>query len=60
MISRLDRQTVSEARQNVGIFAEVLIGQPLWPHQLELARSDARIRCVCVQDGRRERRGRLP
>ena len=43
----IDRQTATAAREDVGVFAEVLIGQPLWPHQLELARSAARIRSVC-------------
>ncbi len=31
---------------DIGVFAEVLVGEPLWPHQLELARSRARHRCV--------------
>ena len=43
----LDRQTVTTARADVSVFAQALVGQPLWPHQAELARSDARIRCVC-------------
>ena len=42
----LDRQTVARAREDVGTFAEVLVGQPLWPHQAELAKSPARVRCV--------------
>jgi Terminase large subunit, T4likevirus-type, N-terminal/Terminase RNaseH-like domain len=43
----LDRQSIEAARTDVAVFAELLIGEPLWPHQLDLARSDARIRCVC-------------
>lgn len=43
----MDRQTVERARVDVAVFAEILIGQPLWPHQLDLARSEARIRSVC-------------
>ncbi|MBD2760121.1 hypothetical protein IEE94_11445 [Yimella sp. cx-573] len=31
-----------------GAFAEQLLGRPLWPHQLEFARSDARYRVVCA------------
>jgi hypothetical protein len=43
----VNRQTVTEARKDIAVFAEVLVGQPLWPHQIELARSHARIRTVC-------------
>ena len=43
----LDRQTVTTARTDVSVFAQALVGQPLWPHQAELARSNARIRCIC-------------
>jgi hypothetical protein len=35
------------ARDDVGYFAEALIGEPLWDHQLEVARSVARIRSLC-------------
>lgn len=35
-----------ERGREVGAFAEHLIGEPLWPHQLELARSPARFRLV--------------
>jgi hypothetical protein len=38
----------ARAVEDVGFFAEVLIGEPLWPHQLELVRSTARFRCVCA------------
>jgi hypothetical protein len=43
----LTRQDVAAARADVGSFAELLVGQPLWSHQLALARSEARIRAVC-------------
>lgn len=39
---------VARARDDVDLFARVLVGQPLWPHQLEIARSPARIRCACI------------
>lgn len=31
-----------------GAFAEQLLGRPLWPHQLDLARSPARYRVACA------------
>lgn len=37
-----------ELRDDVGAFAEKVLGQPLWDHQLELARSPARYRVVCA------------
>src|SRR5438876_12303 len=33
-------------REDVGAFAEHLVGEPLWPHQLAVATSPARIRCL--------------
>ena len=33
---------------DVGVFAERVLGRPLWPHQLELARHPARYRVVCA------------
>lgn len=44
---KLDRSAVERARSDPGAFAEVLIGEPLWPHQLDVVRSPARIRCIC-------------
>jgi hypothetical protein len=35
------------ARRDVAHFAEVLLGMPLWPHQLEVVRSRARMRVIC-------------
>ena len=43
---QISRQTVAAAPADVGIFAEVLLGQPLWPHQLDLARSTSRITTI--------------
>lgn len=43
----MDASVLARAREDVGVFAEVLVGEPLWPHQLEVARSPARIRSVC-------------
>ena len=43
----LDRRSIEAARTDVAVFADLLIGEPLWRHQLDLAGSDARIRCVC-------------
>jgi hypothetical protein len=43
----LTRQDVAAARDDVGTFAELLVGAPLWPHQLDLARCDSRIAAVC-------------
>lgn len=41
-MSRFDPST------DPGAFAEQLLGRPLWPHQLDLARSDARYRIACA------------
>lgn len=41
-LSRTDRERLSE----VGTFAAELIGEPLWPHQLDVARSRARFRTL--------------
>jgi len=42
-----DRSLLARARADVGVFAEALIGEPLWPHQLAFARSTARTRVAC-------------
>ncbi|MGH3679893.1 MAG: terminase large subunit domain-containing protein [Natronosporangium sp.] len=34
--------------RDVGVFAGRLIGESLWPHQLEVATSPARFRCICA------------
>lgn len=35
------------ARDDVGVFGERLLGEPLWPHQLAFAQSKARTRVAC-------------
>lgn len=45
------------ARRDPVVFAEVMIQQPLWPHQVEVARSAARYRCICA--GRRAGKSRV-
>ncbi len=35
------------ARRDIAYFAEVLLGVPLWPHQLAVVRSRARMRVIC-------------
>lgn len=45
--SRIDRSTLEALRDDPVLFAEHLIGEPLWSHQVELVRSQARIRAVC-------------
>lgn len=37
---------LQRAVDDPAVFAEVLIGEPLWPHQAKVARSRARIRCM--------------
>lgn len=51
-VSMLDR-----ARRDPAVFAEVLMGAPLWPHQLEVVRSPARYRVICA--GRQVGKSRL-
>jgi Terminase large subunit, T4likevirus-type, N-terminal len=48
MAGRGAESAVDRARRHVGVFAEQLIGQPLWNHQLEAAMSPARWRIVCA------------
>ena len=42
-----DRQTLTRLRDDVALFAEHIVGEPLWPHQVALADDPARIRTVC-------------
>lgn len=37
----------TRARDDIDVFARVLVGEALWPHQLSVARSKARTRCIC-------------
>lgn len=45
-MSGLTRAELEQLRE-IGTFAERLIGEPLWPHQLDVARSPARFRTLC-------------
>lgn len=43
----IDNQTLRRLRDDVAAFAEHVVGEPLWPHQIALAKDPARIRTVC-------------
>lgn len=45
------------ARRDPVVFADLFIGQPLWPHQEEVVRSTARYRVICA--GRRAGKTRV-
>ena len=45
------------ARRDPVVFADVMIGQPLWDHQVEVVRSPARYRILCA--GRRSGKTRV-
>ena len=49
--------TLDRARRDPVVFADLLIGQPLWPHQVEVVRSTARYRVLCA--GRRSGKTRV-
>jgi hypothetical protein len=49
--------TVERARRDPAVFAEVLVGEALWPHQREIAASRARYRVICA--GRRAGKTRI-
>jgi len=46
-VTVIDTSALARARDDVGVFAEMLVGEPLWPHQLAFARSKARTRAAC-------------
>ncbi|MDH6283289.1 terminase large subunit domain-containing protein [Prescottella agglutinans] len=46
MTATIDRTLIRDARNDIDIFARKIVGAPLWPHQLELAYSPAKIRSV--------------
>lgn len=50
-MSTLTLEDLDRARRDPVVFAEVMVGKPLWPHQVEVARSEARYRIICA--GRR-------
>lgn len=56
-MSEVGLQMLDRARRDAGVFAEVLLGQPLWPHQLEVVASSARYRTICA--GRQVGKSRL-
>lgn len=39
---------IDEARRDPGVFAKLLLGTELWPHQAEVAASPARYRIICA------------
>ena len=45
------------ARRDPRVFADLLVGMPLWPHQAEVVESSARYRVICA--GRRSGKTRL-
>ncbi|MEZ5151672.1 terminase large subunit domain-containing protein [Rhodococcus zopfii] len=47
MTATIDRALIRAARDDIDIFAREIARAPLWPHQIELARSPAKIRAVC-------------
>jgi hypothetical protein len=57
MVEPVTRQDVAAARSDVEVFARLLVGERLWPHQAEVARSEARVRVVC--SGRQAGKTRL-
>ncbi|MFI7130193.1 terminase large subunit domain-containing protein [Nonomuraea sp. NPDC050153] len=56
-MTRVDRETLRAARRDPEVFARVLVGAELWPHQREVARSTARYRVICA--GRQVGKSRL-
>ena len=47
MSGRVGVEDVDRARCDPAVFAEMLIGEPLWKHQCEVVQSPARIRAIC-------------
>lgn len=43
----IDAALLARARDDVEVFSRALVGEPAWPHQAEVMRSNARIRCIC-------------
>lgn len=46
-MAQITRQDIAATREDIGLFAELLIGQPLWDHQLLLAKAASRITSCC-------------
>src|SRR5687767_208208 len=57
MAARDGARLLDEARRDPAVFAEVLVGRPLWPHQADVVRSPARYRVICA--GRQVGKSRL-
>ena len=53
----MDAEVVQRARDDVRYFARVVAGAELWPHQAEVAMSDARYRVILA--GRRAGKSRI-
>jgi hypothetical protein len=53
----LTSSAIARARKDAGVFAELLVGAPLWEHQMEVVRSSARYRVLCA--GRQVGKSRL-
>lgn len=56
-MSRISIEDVERARRDPEVFASLLVGAPLWEHQLEVVRSPARYRVLCA--GRQVGKSRL-
>ncbi|MFF0706949.1 terminase large subunit domain-containing protein [Gordonia sputi] len=48
MTTAAEVSALRSAVSRIDVFAEKLVGAPLWPHQLEMATSTARIRVMCA------------
>lgn len=47
MTATINRTLIRDAMNDIDVFARKIAHAPLWPHQLELANSTAKIRTVC-------------
>ncbi len=56
-MAELGLQDLDDARRDASVFARLLLGTPLWDHQVEVVRSKARYRVVCA--GRQVGKSRL-
>ncbi len=53
----LSARDFERAQRDPAVFADLLVGEPLWPHQLEVVASSARYRVLCA--GRRAGKTRV-
>lgn len=56
-MSEVSLDQLNAARRDAAVFAELLLGVPLWDHQVDVVRSPARYRVVCA--GRQVGKSRL-